>query len=76
MHFKNFILTILFKNAKIEYHKKKKKKKRQATHVFQNFGSVGKGQANTSFFLGLSLSSCHFEKLDLIIWVQSVSVEK
>ena len=49
MYFETFILTILFKNTKLKIKKKKKKK---ATQVFQNFGSVRKGQTNF-FFLGL-----------------------
>ena len=51
MYFETFILTILFKNAKLNIKKKKKKKK--ATQVFLNFGSLGKGQTNIFFFLGL-----------------------
>ena len=50
MYFKLFILTILFKNAKLLNIKKKKENKK-----FQNFGSDGKGQTNIFFFLGLHL---------------------
>ena len=52
MHFGNYILTILFKNAKlnIKKQKNKTKQKKNATQVFQNFGSVGKGQTNIFFF--------------------------
>ena len=44
MHFETFILTILFKNAKLNIKKKKK-----ATQVFQNLGRLEKGK-QTSFF--------------------------
>ena len=40
---KIIILTILFKNAKLNMEKKKKKQ------VFQNFGSVGKGETSILF---------------------------
>ena len=49
MFFETFLLTILFENAKLNIKKKKKK----ATQVFQNFGSVGKGQTN--IFLRLTV---------------------
>ena len=47
MHFENS--TVLFKDAKLNIKKKKKKRKKKATQVFQNFGSVGKGQTNIFF---------------------------
>ena len=53
MYFEKSILTSLFKNAKLNI--KKKTKKKAATHVFQNFGSVGKWQTNI-FSLGLTVS--------------------
>ena len=44
----------LFKNAKLSIKKKKK-----ATHVFQNFGSVGKGHTNTFFKAQVSYKVIH-----------------
>ena len=50
----NVFLNFYFNNfvyiCKIEYLKNKKTK---ATQVFQNFGSVGKGQTNIFFFYAL-----------------------
>ena len=48
IYFETFILTIWFKNAKLNIKKKKKKK---ATQVFQKFLSVGKGQTKRLFLL-------------------------
>ena len=42
--FWKFHFDFFLKKCNIEYQKKK------ATHVFQNFGSVGKGQTNFFFF--------------------------
>ena len=52
MYFKTFVLTILFKNAKLNIKKKKKKK---VTQVFQNFESLGKGLTNIFFFFFVAL---------------------
>ena len=55
MNFETFILTILFKNAKLNIKKKKKKKKRKSNPSFPELW-VGRKRANKHlffFFLGL-----------------------
>ena len=79
MHFENYYFNNFVSKCKIEYQKKKKKKKKKATEVFQNFGSVGKGQTNIFFFffrpnlfviLWKTLSNLFYR----IVWVWNAGV--